>query len=62
LSQRADELGVRVDDPLLSLIATVSALETLTAEGVTTRQGQDVQRNARTALAQIAKVCNASLT
>ena len=61
VSSQGQGLGIRTEDPLLSLIATVATLESLLAEGKGKVGDQDVRKNAETYLRQVAQVCKTDL-
>jgi hypothetical protein len=61
LSHDAKDIGVRTEDPLLSLIATSSAFEALLADGKPNLNGGDIGRSLESNLQTIAQVCQTSL-
>jgi hypothetical protein len=61
LSHDAQEIGVRTEDPVLSLIATSSAFEALLAGGKPNLNGGDVGQSLESNLQKIAQFCESSL-
>jgi hypothetical protein len=61
LSHDAKDIGVRTEDPLLSLIATSSAFEALLAGGKPNLNGGDIRQSLESNLQKIAQVCQTSL-